>query len=1141
MPGTLATLAVTTISSVNGWQPLEFLAYNLQFKLRGPQGWSDRIATIEIDERTLQSLGRFPFDRIHYVHLLDYLNEALPAAIIFDIAFTEAESSDDLLGNRMVQQRNTVIALATDFQGRLLSPTPNIASAAAAFGDITKRQDIDGITRQVTLYSTFSNSQSPDIVLPDNRLPTLAWAALELHSYFADPPVELPNPPERLWLNWPGKVTTLTPADLEAVDFSQITAEQATPSFPKPPDELLSVSLIDVLEKRIPAEIFNHRFVFVGVTARGLDPLQTPFSHHQETSGIYMHAATLNTLLLDNGLQRPTWWIAALIAISMGPLFGWAIAPYSARRRLGLGLMALSAWGVVTIAGFQGQNWWLPVAWPMALLTLTGTAVELGERLDTNRRLERQLQQLWNSYGEDLIRYSPLPALFNDGSLLDGSFPENTFPDSKFSGNKFSKTKPTNTEYLQADRPDSHQQVAGATAVVQMTALAAAFGRSQAAQAAIARSLQLGLVATDLQGVVWFCNPFASELLEVRVGDLLQAAIVPLWASSSQWRSKLRSLAAHLQEESWEHKLWERWFDLTLEPLLAQPTEQLSGVLLVVEETTASRQLQEQLVRQNHELDLARQEAEAATHMKSAFLANMSHEIRTPMNAVVGLAGLLLDSQLDEEQQDFIRTIQASGDTLLAIINEILDFSKLEAGSVRLESIEFSLLPCIEAVADLLAAQAFAKGLDLVLWVSPTVPTHLLGDPTRIGQILTNLIGNAIKFTQAGHITVKIDALGIGDLDISGQEGTEVENHTTAKLRFEVRDTGIGITSEAQNKLFQSFSQADASTTRRYGGSGLGLAICKGLVELMGGKIGVDSELGAGSTFWFELELPVITSDRPEDSFQLGSIAAAPLKGMSLWIVDDCVDTREAIAERARSWGLQVETGHRASVLEWLDRKQLPTVAIVNMDGEMGAEWIAKLQKIAADRRPFCIGTAPLTRQAPVKAWVNEGTLNAAIAKPIKSARLFDSLLQVARPGNLQPEEPMSKEEPKTETISLRILLAEDNRINQKVALRQLKNLGYEAEVATNGVEVLGALENAEFDLILMDCQMPVMDGYEAAEKIRQQETGDRHIAIIAMTASALEEDRDRCLAAGMDDFMSKPVRKQALEQVLRRWGSMQE
>ena len=1078
LPGTLAALAVSATVPIEGvWQPLEYLAYNWQFQLRGPQPWSDRIAVIEIDERTLQTLGRFPLDRIHYIHLLETLSDTDPEALIFDIAFAEADPEDKRLGELMQQQGRVVLAQATDYQGRFLSSTPDLVSNVAAYGDITKLQDIDGITRRVLLSGTLS----PEPSSPSDFLPTLAWATLELHSLFEDPLVDLPDLSEELWLNWPGPVTPLMPEEIPDPPNESESSDRHTSPTP-----LLSVSFLDVVEERIPAETFNNRFVLIGVTARGLDPLQTPYNQEPETSGIFMHAATFNTLLQDNALQRPPWWVQGLLVVVTGPLFGLAIAPHFFSRRIAWGIVAVGGWLLVTVLGFQIQNLWLPVAWPVGILVLTGGAVELGDRLETNRRLGQQLQQLWTSYGEDLIRHNPLPL-------------------------KFAAT---------SDSADD--------SVSQMTALAAAFGRSQSAQAAIAGSLPLGLVATDLEGTVWFCNPIATEWLDVQEDDRLQAALVPRWTTASEWHQRLQNLAMGLRGEFWEKKLGERWFDLKVEPLLAQPTGQMSGVLLVVEDTTASRELQEQLLAQNLELDRAREEAEAATLMKSAFLANMSHEIRTPMNAVVGLAGLLLDTPLNAEQQDFIRTIRTSGDTLLGIINEILDFSKLEAGSVRLEAIAFHLLPCIEAVADLLATQAYAKGLELVVWVNPSVPSHLIGDPTRISQILTNLIGNAIKFTSYGHVTVAVDVID--------RLATDPPNSEITRLRFEVRDTGIGIEPQAKQQLFESFSQADASTTRKYGGTGLGLAICKGLVELMGGEIGVDSMPGEGSTFWFELQLPTCTQDSDR-----GSDAAVNLelpKDVSLWIADDCADAREAIAERARSWGMRVRTGDCQSAFDWLSSRELPEIVAIDLDGDRSPDWVAKLQKIPPDRRPYSIGLAPLTRQERVKAWADEGILDMAISKPVKFARLLDGLLRRIHPSPpLSVPPAASAETPQASPASLRILLAEDNSINQKVALRQLQNLGYSAEVAANGEEVLQSLETSDFDLVLMDCQMPVMDGYVATEKIRQRETGDRRIAIIAMTASALEEDRARCLAVGMDDFLTKPVRQQELAAVLQRWG----
>ncbi|MGK7912024.1 MAG: CHASE2 domain-containing protein [Synechococcus sp.] len=1095
VPGTLAALFVAAVGSVGGWQTPEFLVYNWQFRLRGARPWSDRIAVIEIDERSLQVLGRFPLDRSYYADLLDILQPVEPDVVIFDIAFSESEPQDNQLGDRMSQLGRVIIAQATDYQGRLLLPSPAISAHAAALGDISKLQDSDGITRSVPLSRRFFDATAEEPV-ESERLPTLSVAALELHSWFEEPVVPLPNLSQPLWVNWPSTTLTL-------------------PSTPT----RISVSLADVLSGSVAAETFRDRFVFVGVTARGLDPLQTPFDRTPETSGIFMHAATLNTLLLDNELQRPQWWMRVLIGLIAGPVFGWAIAPYSARRRLVLGGAAIGLWMPIAILGFQWQHWWLPVAWPVSLLVLSTTAAELGVRLATNRRLEGQLKQLWASYGEDLIQHSPLPLNIAETS----------------------------------------ERMADDT-VSQLTTLAAAFGRSQSAQAAISSSLPIGLLATDLDGIVWFCNPVAAEVLSVQEGDRLGAALVPEWTTAEAWLQRWQSLADGFHGESWEVKRLGHWFDLKVEPLLAQ-TGGMSGILLVLEDTTTSRELQEQLVMQNRELELARQEAEAATHMKSAFLANMSHEIRTPMNAVVGLAGLLLETQLNPEQQDFIRTIRSSGDTLLSIINEILDFSKLEAKSVRLESVEFHLLPCIEAVADLLATQAYAKDLDVVVRVNPDVPPLVVGDPTRIGQILTNLMGNAIKFTASGHVTLEVQVL-----EQLHETPTEPE---LATLHFAVRDTGIGIDPKAQHTLFESFSQADASTTRKYGGTGLGLSICKGLVDLMGGTIGVDSTPGEGSTFWFQLTLPVSAAGGTLET----SSHQQWLQNVPLWIATDCQTVGDAIAEWGKYWGMQVTLSDRSTAMARLERvrstpntaaphkatsntatpdKAIPKTAIsddieswtgivaIDLDWKRAEDWIDTLHAIPPNRRPGCIGLAPLTRQERTKAWVKSGHLDATIAKPVKPERILNALLQIVRP-EAQPRSPEPKSRPSSPPpASLRILLAEDNRVNQKVALRQLKTLGHDAEVANNGEEVMTALTSQEFDLILMDCQMPVMDGYEATLTIREQEAGEQRIPIIAMTASALEDDRDRCLAVGMDDFLSKPVRKRDLQAVLQKWGQSQ-
>ncbi|WP_083885636.1 CHASE2 domain-containing protein [Synechococcus sp. PCC 7336] len=1062
-PGCLALAAIGLSAGLGVWQPLELMTYNLRYRLRGARPWSDRIAVIEIDDRSLQQFGRFPISRQYYVRLLEILVAADTRTIAIDIAFPEPDARDADLADLMLQHGRVVLAQASDHTGALLSSSPEIERSAAAFAHIDKYQDADGITRRVELSTAVldarllgSGSDPGEPLL----LPALAWAALEIEHAFLPPDrqlVELPELDSTLWLNWPSPVT-------HRQDPSSLEAELATGA-------LLSVSLVDVLEGRIDPEVFADRFVLVGVTARGLDPLQTPFNRVPETSGVYMHAAALHNLLEGDALARsPHWWLVA-IGVLVGPVLGWAIARYSARHLLAVVVLASGAWCSLSSIAFQA-GYWLPVAWPVASIALTGVLVELGERMETNRKLERQINLLWKDYGEDLIRDNPLPVNFPD---LDERSRDN---------------------------------------VGRLATLAAAFGRSQSAQAAIADSLPVGLAAADIKGVVWFCNPHASAWLQLEVGDRLQPVLIPRWTTLARWQQRLQELAANRTPPPWEAKRQGRWYVLKLDPLFAQHNQQFTGVLLTVEDITTRREMQEQLVAQNRELERARQVAEAATHMKGAFLANMSHEIRTPMNAVVGLAGLLLETPLNSEQEDFVETIRASGDTLLAIINEILDFSKLEAGSVELEQIPFRLTHCIEAVVDLLAPQAQGRGLELVSWAHDRVPDSLQGDPTRISQILTNLIGNALKFTQTGGVTVEVSAV----------ERSEVE----VTLRFSVRDTGIGIGPQVQAKLFESFSQADVSTTRQYGGTGLGLAICKRLVTLMEGEIGVESELDVGSTFWFEVTLPYQPETVIEEDLKL-------LQGVRLVVADAFPDTRAAIAERAQQWGLQVETLDLATASTWL-QSNCPQIVLVDLNSEEATALLEALDRQPQANRPYCIGMAPLAKQDMLKLWLDGDRIDAAISKPVKRARLLDALLAAVQATPLPLPVVKPPPEPAAREHSARILLAEDNRVNQKVALRQLNSLGYSAEVAANGQEVLVAMARAAFDVVLMDCQMPRMDGFEATRAIRQQEGDDRHTVVIAMTASALPEDRERCLAVGMDDFISKPVHKEDLRDVLERW-----
>jgi two-component system sensor histidine kinase/response regulator len=549
------------------------------------------------------------------------------------------------------------------------------------------------------------------------------------------------------------------------------------------------------------------------------------------------------------------------------------------------------------------------------------------------------------------------------------------------------------------------------------------------------------------------------------------------------------------------------------------PVDTVLGITLLVAIAYArTARLLSSESRARADLAEARDLALEGSRAKSAFLATMSHEIRTPMNGVIGLTGLLLTTDLNERQRQYAQGVRSAGDNLLTIINDILDFSKVEAGHLELETIDFDLVQVVEDVGALVAESAQEKRLELLAYCSPQLPPGLRGDPSRLRQVLLNLAGNAVKFTASGEVVVRAHL--------------EEQTASGVVVRFEVTDTGIGIAAQDQSRMFEAFSQVDSSTTRRYGGTGLGLAISRQLVTAMGGTIGVDSRSGHGSTFWFTLPFGLAIDPAATRLPQTDL-----LTGLRVLVVDDNETNRVVLADQLSAWGMSVETldsGARAlSLLDAATREGRSfDVAVLDLCmPEMDGLELAR--RISAAPHPISSGLLLLTSGPDVgQADARAAGIAACLTKPVHLSRLQAALQALVASGR---ERPATPSEPVHRGRG-RVLVVEDGEINQLVATGILEHLGYTVDVADDGIQALDAHARASYDAVLMDVHMPRLDGYQATAEIRRREAGGPRTPIIAVTAGAIEGDRERCLAAGMDDYVSKPIAREAVAAALDRW-----
>jgi signal transduction histidine kinase/CHASE2 domain-containing sensor protein len=758
LPGIIAALAIAILLHLGALQPLENIAYSQLFQLRGATTWDDRVVVVAIDNPSLSALGRFPWSRQRYTQLLKIMTQGAASTVVMDILLPEPSPDDLELAAAMTEQGRVVLPKAWDVNGVTLQATPVLQRAALTEGHIHQHQDSDGLVR--TLEPQLQNT------------PTLAIAAAQVYSLVREP-VVLPALDRPLWLNWAGSVA-------------------GVPTY----------SYLDVLQDKIPPESFENKIVVVGITAAGFDALQTPFNRNPATTNVYFHATAINNLLQQNFLHIPSrrWVFLGLLvggaALSV-LLSGWS------DRQQWLSLLAICLGWIVISVLLLRSNHLMPVAAPLALGGLTTAALGIQQRLREESLFQQEVDRLWKTYRQDLVvQKGATPA----AEQSDGLFLQSTV----------------------------------ALRMTQLSTLAEQFGRSQSTQAAISRSLSIGLLAADLEGWVWFCNPIAAECLSVKVGDRLQYRLIPEWFTPEQWQTGADNLLQQIPFVPQEVQRDDRWFEIRLEPLIAQPTNSddefdrlnldafdaphldrwgdgtSDGLLLLLEDITARKQVEDNLTQQMQELQLINQ-------LKDDFLNTVSHDMRAPLTNMKMAIRMLQISNTDEQRQRYLQVLERECSRETNLIEDLLSLQQLEAGAKPLELEEIDLSQWLPQLLEPFRQRAQSRQLTLNLQLPVHAPPFVC-DRSSLERVIIELVNNACKYTPPeGEIRVEIDAV-----------------HDW--MQFIVSNTGVEIPAAELNKIFDKFYRMASSDRWQQGGTGLGLALVKKIVEQLGGNIDVTSQ-----------------------------------------------------------------------------------------------------------------------------------------------------------------------------------------------------------------------------------------------------------------------------------------------------------